>query len=306
MFYFIKKIFLFSSIVFFSMLLLFTLPMDKGFFYRFIKGDCYGHGAYLWHRMAKNSAPIDIAFIGSSHTIHAVWESKIEDLLEKEGVSKPIIANLGYCRLGENFPYLILKDLLKYRKPRLCIFEIRPAPDAFSHPMFGYLADAEDVLCPEKLLHQRQLSDLIHATNVRLQSVQNYLWTEKLDIIEGDTSQYGYGADTSRADKSNLSDLRKRKEKKTKVLELTDFPKKYIEKTMALAAQNQVKVAFLYLPEYGKNMENPPAFMEFYQQYGEVWLPPTSIFENMDYWMDEGHLNDRGAEEMAKWLAEKI
>jgi hypothetical protein len=304
--HFLKKIAVFTSIILGMILLVFAMPFDKKFAYHFIKGDCYGQGKYLWHRMAENPIPIDVAFIGSSRTIHAVWESKIEKFIEKETKKRLNIANLGYCRLGENLPFIILKDLLTYKKPKLCIIEIRENPDQLSHPMSGYLADMEDVFSTEMFVNQRVFADVLHAFTVRLESLKSRLW-EGNENNETVNLQYGYGADKSVADKTHLEDLKgKCAEKQEKKSDLSFFAQKNLEKTFALAAEKGVKIAFLYLPSYQTPSGKLPSFLDFYQQHGKVWIPPAEILENTDLWLDESHLNDTGSDVLAEWLSGQL
>jgi hypothetical protein len=305
--HFLKKIAIFTSIIIGMVLLVFAMPFDKKFAYHFIKGDCYGQGKYLWDRMAINTTPIDVAFIGSSRTIHAVWESKIEDILEKETKKRLNLANLGYCRLGENLPFILLKDLFKYQKPKICILEIRENPDQLSHPMSGYLADTKDIFSTEMFVNQRVFSDVLHAFTVRLEYIKSRLWVrnEKPEELQG--FQYGYGADKSVADKTHLEDLRRKNaEKREKKPDLSFFAQKNLEKTLALAAEKGVKIVFLYLPSYQTPSGKLPSFLDFYQQHGEVWIPPADILENTDFWLDEGHFNDAGSSVLAKWLSGQL
>jgi hypothetical protein len=305
--HFLNKIAIFASILIGLILLVFAIPFDKKFAYHFIKGDCYGQGKYLWHRMAINTKPIDVAFIGSSRTIHAVWESKIEDIIAEKSEKRPNLANLGYCRLGENLPFILLNDLLKYKKPKICVLEIRENPDQMSHPMSGYLVDTKDISSPEIFANQRVFSDFLHAFTVRLESIKSRLWERKVNSEEAINFQYGYGADKSVADKTYLENLkRKNAEKLEKEPNLSFFARKNLEKTVALAAEKGVKIVFLYLPAYQTPSEKQPNFLDFYKQYGEVWIPPTKILENTDFWLDEGHFNDAGADAFALWLSGQL
>ena len=73
------KIALFFSLIMIPIVALFLTPYSKEFAYHYIENDCYNHGAWIFDRITKNKTPIDIAFIGSSHTIHAFQEKKMED-----------------------------------------------------------------------------------------------------------------------------------------------------------------------------------------------------------------------------------
>ena len=78
-----------------------------------------------------------------------------------------------------------------------------------------------------------------------------------------------------------------------------------LNKIARLCRQHQVKLLFLYTPSFAY-FDFPPKELETYQKYGAVWLPPASIFNNKNYWVDDVHLNEAGGKACSEWFAKKF
>jgi len=102
-------------------LLFIFLPVDKRQKYQGLVGDCGNKGLFLHDRVFINEKSIDMLFLGSSHLICGVDDQLIETKLN----NKTTVANLGYCRLGRNFSYILLKEVLETKQPKHLILEVR-------------------------------------------------------------------------------------------------------------------------------------------------------------------------------------
>ncbi|MBK7936402.1 MAG: hypothetical protein IPJ82_04675 [Lewinellaceae bacterium] len=289
--------------------LLVLSPLDRGFAWRFVKGDCYTHGAWLWNRLYIRPEPVDVAFSGSSRTIHAVWEKSIADSLSIYYDQNRQILNMGYCRFGNNFPYLAIKELLETKRPEIVVWELRETEDCCSHPMFGYLAEGEDVWAPAAFPHRRIFSDWWNAAAVRVEYAQSLLTGDENATLAIDTSLYGYGADAGTADPALLSEIKAKKEAKSRKRdqegEINEFARCCLEQTVELIHNKGAQLVFLYIPEFG-SPETSPQHLSYFQNLGPVWLPPGHIVKDPANWMDATHLNNRGAAALAGWLARQI
>ncbi len=74
---------------------------------------------------------------------------------------------------------------------------------------------------------------------------------------------------------------------------------------MELAAQNNCKVLFLYLPESGSHLKYP-LLNEYYSQLAEVVYIPDSITGNRNFWKDATHFNDSGAKQVSELMVSKL
>lgn len=285
------------------------IPLDEGFAWRFVKGDCYTHGAWLWNRLKKHRLPVDVLFVGSSRTIHAVYEKAIEDSLSVDYDNKMHLLNAGYCRFGNNLPYLVAKEAMEWKHPATIVWEVRETEDCCSHPMFGYLAPGAEVRIPAVFPHRRIFSDWWNAAAVRVEYGQSLLFGDENANMAADTGAYGYGADAGTADPALLANVRTKKNQGARNTAQetfpADFPRTYLEKTLALARAKNIRFVFLYIPEYGSE-GNLPEMLSYYRSLGPVWLPPRNVFDDPAHWMDATHLNDRGASVLAGWLAGQL
>lgn len=109
---FLFKVFLFGVASWLLTLAGLWLPYPRSQAYGSLPEDCYGHGPWLYHRLFEDPRPIDVAFLGSSRTLRAVHEEQVFP-----AVDSPVVANLGYCRLGRNLHWVIASDLMDTKPP---------------------------------------------------------------------------------------------------------------------------------------------------------------------------------------------
>ncbi|HBL77761.1 MAG: hypothetical protein A2W90_02365 [Bacteroidetes bacterium GWF2_42_66] len=284
----------------------FFIPLPRIFNYHFIKDDCYNHGAWIYDRIARNNTPVDIAIIGSSHAIHAFNEPVIEK--ELDGIN---VANFGYCRMGRNLQYVLLKDILKYKNPKMVIIEISEEETKNSHDIFPYLAENKDLFFSKSAVNRDYFSDLYYGFITRLEAVKQ-IYIFRNDYPEVDLSNYGYGSSDRVATANEINDnienwnrrLKRRTNQTLKNIQLK-YPKAYLKAMIRLLEEKNIQFCFVYLSEYGSKLDQP-IDMEYYSKTGSVLIPPKSLLANPELWMDDSHLNDRGAEIISTWIAKKI
>ncbi|MDP2335287.1 MAG: hypothetical protein Q8N05_02335 [Bacteroidota bacterium] len=301
------KILLFFGLFIIPFLALFLTPYPKDFAYHFIKNDCYNHGAWIYDRITKNTVPIDIAFIGSSHTIHAYQEKKMEDRLGPDYH----LANLGYCRYGRDLEYLTLKLLLRNKSPKMIVLEVHEDEEKNSHDIFPFLAETKDIIFTPTLINRDYLADLIHGASARLEYFKTtYVFTEKIPIT--DFSLYGYGESMRTVSEKELTDNEmawgKRLGRKTfeSVEEVQlKYPMAYLKKMVELIKEKNRSIVFVYLPEFGSKLK-VPKYAGYYQSIAPLLIPPESVLDNPVYWMDASHLNDKGSEILSEWMVKQI
>jgi hypothetical protein len=223
------------------------------------------------------------------------------------------VANLGYCRPGRNLQYAVLKDLLRVRLPAHVVLEVGHHEPHYSHPMFPYVADAEDIVGAPVLTNKAVVSDLWDGVVVRFERWRQTLLYDDGDLPPVDERPHAFREQTRRAP---IEILERRKRRWAGRAASTSAPgddtssrrrfgRHYLDSVIELAKRHDVQVHFLYLPAYGA----PWAVMEeeaVYRRHGDLWVPPREIFEEPAHWMDESHLNAFGARKLATWLAERI
>jgi hypothetical protein len=83
------------------------------------------------------------------------------------------------------------------------------------------------------------------------------------------------------------------------------FPRKYLKKINAICKQEDIRVYFMYIPEYASNCPLPKEY-QTYKKYGKILIPPHEIFDTAAHWHDEDHLNQAGAKELSEWVTAEL
>ena len=303
----ILKLVLFFSLLMIPIVSFFMLPYSEEFAYHYIEQDCYNHGAWIYDRINHNPAPIDVAFIGSSHTLHAIQEKKMEELLGQNFR----VVNLGYCRYGRNIEFSILKMLLKHKSPKLIVIEVHEDEEKNSHDIFPYLAETEDLLLTPTIFNRDYFSDLFHGGSARLEYFKTkYIFRKKYP--EPTSELYGYAATDRIVSEFELDENLKSwqfrlSQTNPEIIEKfqSKFPLAYLKKMANIIQEKNIPIRFVYLPDSGSKLQKP-MYASFYQDIAPLIIPPQGIFNDKSNWMDASHLNDKGSGVLSAWLAERI
>lgn len=286
-------------------LVLALLPIGKRQRYLGLKDDCFNHGIWIYDRIYENPAPVDIAILGSSLTING-----IDDQLISDSITNGEAVNLGYCRLGRNLSYVLLKELVSQKRPSHLVLEVREEEDRYSHPVFPCLASTGDVLLPNPFFNRDLLSDIRVHLLYKVEIVQDMLYHQMQDVPVS-SSLYGWAASEDTATSAFLDSVyRKRTASGRRAYSSFEknfhgsYARGYLSKIHSLCEKEGIQLVFLYIPTFGNYRE--PMEYNIYTKYGKVLIPPENIFRNKHYWNDEDHLNRQGAQALSLWLAQTI
>ena len=304
---FLKHISLFLLPILIGIIVLYLMPYNKEFGYSYRKNvDC--NTSWIYYRLFQNQTPIDIAFLGTSHTGCGINDSLLETLLLKQ----MNVVNLAYCTKGRNIQYPLIKDLVLTKKPRIVFLEVTEDEFASSHKDFSYIADLKDVFSPQLAYNPTILNDFYQAFNARFNYTKKQLKNElELEPLSSSLKNHSYIPFNFSASEQDMEKHKKKNSTKyKKYSSLThnikiSSPKKYIKKIYEITQKEHITIIFLYLPSYGTALEKPLEY-DFYKQYGDVWIPPNSIFLNPKNWVDSEHLNANGSHEIANWLSNQL
>jgi len=301
------KIALFFGLLAIPLVALFIFPYSEEFAYHYIEHDCYNHGSWIYDRINHNPTPIDIAFIGSSHTIHAFQDKKIDELLENEFCS----GNLGYCRYGRNLEYTLLRMLLEHKTPKLIVIEVHEDEEKNSHDIFPYLAKTDDLLLTPTPINRDYFADLYNGASARLEYFKAKYIFRKVNL-EPSPELYGYAATDRNVSAQELKENQTAWQKRlgsTPIQTIEKikikYPLAYLEKMIALMKERNIPFLFVYLPEFGSKLTSPK-YARYYQNLAPMLIPPQSIFNDTSNWMDASHLNDKGSGLLSEWMAEQL
>ncbi len=297
-----KNIFLFVLPI--ALAILF-IPMNTRLKYIGLRNECFDHAILLYDRSHNNPEPVDIAFFGSSRTINCIDDT----LIQRKLGGKKHIFNFGYCTLGQNIYYTLVKTLLEGKKIETVVLEVREDEDRYSHNMFPFLADTKDVLFPPLLFNRDYFVDIENHFLYKIELFQDISFgriKQSLHRMEN----YGYATGDHVATVAFLDSVQR--VNAVPGIELTalernfhmKYPRSYLEKLSNLCKEKKVKIIFLYLPAYG--CYTKPKEYDNYKKYGEVIIPPKEIFDKKENWSDQQHFNSSGATELSSWLANYI
>jgi hypothetical protein len=306
---FLKNISLFLLLPLLGLILLFFVDYDREFAWNFIKGDCSDYGRWIYNRIYHNPKSIDVAFIGSSITKSSANDFYAEQAFQKQMQLDWHFANLSFCQYGRNLYYVLLKDLLKERQVKYVVLEIRQDENFSGHPMFPYLADRESLFESPLILNPSYFSDLYLAGVSRVEFWKQNIFYQK-KVYEKEVSDYGHAywgqiVDSTLLDEVRLAEKKLHERQEFPIVRAINlrYPRYYIEKTSQLCKANDVELLFLYTPFYG-GIEFLPKELEFYKEYGEVFIPPADVFVNKNHWADKAHLNIHGAKPNSFWFGD--
>jgi len=295
-----NAVFIVLSIV----LIILLFPIKKRMLFQELTEDCSNHGIWIYDRIFVNTKPIDIAFLGSSHTLNGINDKLIEEKL------KINVANLGYCRFGENLIYVILKEIIKTKNLKTVIIEVREDEDRYSHPIFPYIAETRDVFLANPLFNKDILSDYYSHLYFRLEVIKNSIFNN-LENTKYNMDDFGSGTSPDTASIEFLKGIKEKRSIKEPELSKFErnfymkFPRKYLEKIFEICKVKNIRILFIYLPSYESNIEIPKEY-DTYIKYGKVLIPPKEIFNKTSNWYDENHLNQAGANELSNWIANEL
>ncbi|MCF8368580.1 MAG: hypothetical protein K9G76_06020 [Bacteroidales bacterium] len=283
------------------------LPVNKRLLYLGLENDCSNHAKWIYDRLNNNTKPIDILFLGTSQTLNSINEKIIERELNPKVLH---IANMGYCRPGRDLAYVLLKETLLTKNPKVVFIEVREDEGRYSHPIFPYLAKTSDVLMANKFFNRDYFTDVWTHFIYKLDIFQDQLY-QSYDFVPINTQDFGHGTTSDTASLSYLEEIKTKRSIPGPQLSDIErnfymrFSRHYLYKIDKFCRQHNIKLFFLYLPSYGIQTKIPNEY-NTYVDYGEVIIPPFEIFNDPFNWYDEDHLNYSGSEKLSHWIAREI
>lgn len=291
----------------------------------------YLRAKWVFERIHFDATPIDVAFIGTSHTQSAIDSEFVEQVLREKGRDLHVV-NFAIPHLGRDMHYLVVRELVENRRVSTLVVELQEGEARAPHPAFGLLGDVRDLVEAPLLVNTDYFSNL-----ARLPQRQAALFSRtalpKLFDLQRDFQRDSYEGphwnDTLQAHGimatrtkifpaehfdqavAHLSEVLESKQKLGRMIELPFFRHRllyrynllYLEDLLDLAQRNGIDVVFLYLPFFrGPAL---PVDIELIKSYGPV-LTPRSILDDASSWQNEDHFNVYGARRLSRWIGEQL
>lgn len=302
---YIQNTFLFLLPISVGILVLMLVPPNTKRAFYYLNNDCDGRGAWVYKRLYESEKPIDIAFVGSSHTINGINDSLIE-----KNIGKPVV-NLGYCRHGRNLNYVIIKHILQAKKPSYIVLEVNEDEQTFGHPIFPYLANGKEVISTPTWKNKTYPEDLYKSIMARITYCQQNTWDKKYEYVYDLKSEFGFSTNNFAADTNFLAQKKAERDGKPKDEHnetrnfAMKFPRAYLQQIADECKKYNTELIFVFMPAYGSPHKLPNE-LETYSRYGKTLVPPDSIYNDKNNWYDDEHLNKTGADKLGIWLIEEF
>jgi hypothetical protein len=317
--------------------LMLAIPHDPYVRWQMTTTEAFARLGWVYERAHFDPTPVDVALIGTSHTMNGVDGLAVAKHLGEMGVRTadgrcPTVTNFAIPAYGRNMSWAVAREVLTTRKPGLLVLEVMENETRKPHPLFYRVATTGDLVRAPALFNTDYLLDLL-----RLPYRQVMAGIETLAPAE-----FGLKARWSPADYDGSTvdntrvinvggraltppwtrvtpEARLRAEgaaaMRNKDLHMLPralapyeyaVPDRYVPDILNLARRQDVPVLLLYLPGYGR----PPAPLDMRLYGGTPIVSMNDILARTDIWHDVDHLNASGAalasERLASLLAPRF
>ncbi|MEL6134172.1 MAG: hypothetical protein AAFR59_12485, partial [Bacteroidota bacterium] len=264
-----------------------------------------------------DTRPIDVAFIGSSLTMCGIHDSLLTEVVSDSLGRRKQIANLGTCFFGRDMHLMMVRRLLKHRKPSHVIVEVRTQENKGLNKSFYKLAQGSEYYSGE-IVHSLTNPEVQKQTwkGARIQ-LRRFLADQfAIDSQRQAYDTVGYvhrfrGKQTMTP--TQIPAKKAYQKVPTDLIKGTEFQlnqatgRHYLEEIRDLLHNNGVQFILLYYPTYPDHPDQQPMLLPYYESIAdEVWLPPKEIFEPADHFMDPQHLNGIGGWALSQWLVNPL
>ena len=293
------------------------VPYPSSLRYRSLDGDAEKF-RWVYSRLHEQTAPLDLALIGTSRTMGAVNDSLVQAELERRYGLEIATANLGVSWQGRDMAYLMTRTVLENKACRFLVIEVQESLARTGHPLFGTLAESVDIVEAPLLINRGYFTNLWRLPRREAENVTRYLGlqlglpvtVEDLGTL-ADRAHFPFSHDAvpGPAEMARMNaefEARKQWRVLPEQLDGLEFgmPRSYLRKCVALARESGVDLVFLYLPYFG--YQGSPQDEQFFREHGTLLMPPTAILEEAENWYDATHLNTAGNRLISAWLVDEL
>jgi hypothetical protein len=264
--------------------------------------------AVVHQRIANNTTPIDVAFIGTSHTWNSIADQELQRQLATLGADVSV-ANIGSSWMGRDLHLFLLKQLLEYKRPRLVVIEITDHEFAFGHEALPYVGNLSDLMCCRPYLDPEFPGHFALYLKNQVVAAVELLRRAETPQAAKSGKDFGWMA-VDKVWKTPVPNSQPRTLKQRLKYKAYAWTGLYglsaVEQMVGLAKEKGVKVAFLYLPVYEHALIDPANDLENFVKLGPVIKLPARIGRDPSLWFDDSHLNRTGAMMLTTAIAPDI
>lgn len=316
-----------------AMLLLALLPHDAYVRYQLVSQESVHYLRLKWihERTRFDSTPIDVAFIGTSHTQSGVDDARVEARLRELGVAQHVV-NFAVPHLGRDLQFVVVRDLLEHRRVRTLVVELQETEARAPHPGFQRLGRPQDFVQTPWLFNTGLFENLVRLplrqTKYALASAmpQTFGVQPAFDpaTYEGphwNDTYVAHGFTETRTrqkgwdyHEAELRQLRLETDGKEALARRLDalpleanllfrYHEVYLRRIAELARDKGTQVIFLYLP--APDTRRLPRVARWTEGYGPL-LDARELLQSASLWQNADHLNVYGAHAVSDWMATQL
>lgn len=309
------------------LLAILCLPHDPAVRFHLLNETDYLKMGWIYDRLHLSPTPVDVAVIGTSHTMNGVDSDILERALSAASGAadgrQVHVANLAVPHLGDDLHELIARMLLATKQPRLVVIETHQLEARAAHPMFAEVADIS-ALAKDPWGNMEVLADLarLPRRQVRyfLEGLADRPAPAGVDDHWNDTYQAVFHGNIKGSPRTTpmapdrviqeAADERSRLNEKADAYRgawgwlLWYYNETHLRRMLDAIKERNVPILFLYLPVFGT--QEPPAAAALLERYGKILTPPRDILDDPTLWADKEHLSYDGARRLTGWLAEAL
>ncbi|NWG92766.1 MAG: hypothetical protein HXY21_09710 [Parvularculaceae bacterium] len=285
---------------------------------------------WIYERLHFDAEPIDVALIGTSRTGGGLSGPDIEAAYCAATGRRIRVANLSIPETGRNIHYVIAKEAMRAKRPALTVIELNEIEARRQHRGFVALADVEDIVTAPIIANLNYFPDL-----ARLPGRQAVLWfrtltgrgavkskfdpaayqghdldrTRALPLLDGTVVSRYTAAPRDELDAGRASRTEARAGMRRVPSAIRKFehrvPRYYLRKIETLAAENDRKIDYAFLPAWGEGAL-PRALTDDLGVTAPVIDLGGRIAEDPGKWLDATHVNAWGAAELSSRFAAEL
>lgn len=300
-----------------------ALPHDPYVRWQAPKLEAEARLGWLYERIHQDPTPIDVAFIGTSHTLNGIDAAAVQQAIAAQGLRNPdgscvTVTNLAIPAYGRSLHWEIARELLSVRKPKLLVIEVFESETRKAHPYFADVGTVGDIVGAPMLVNVGYVKDLIRLPYRQLTLALKSLNPKAVGLkTRFDPADYdGSNVDNTRYVNVAGAELTPYRDKVMPAADLQRaaaraaarkepnvlgpafaqyeyaVPRHYLGNILALARARGVPVRFLYLPGYGRPAAPVPLAG---MRIADRTLYVNDILKDDGIWYDAEHLNAQGA-----------
>jgi hypothetical protein len=299
-----------------------ALPENRYMRFSALTEDEVVKAKWIYERIHFDQTPIDVVFIGTSRSVAGIDSEIVERTCRDAGGKYCSSVNFGMLHLGRNMHWLLAREVMERRKPRLLVVEVQETEYRALHPAFPYFADEWDLVSAPIVINPSFFTDLgrlpTRQISLFAETVAPRLFSVRTEfdpaLYRGphwdDTTGYDRAkvasVETLEAERSKAASAAAAKLRLPGALQKLEYRANviYLKKILDLARQKNIEIMFLYLPQY--HDEKAPLYAELYDGYGPTCPMPGEIRNHHELWKDVDHLNSAGAVVLSRFLGSKV